>query len=466
MKAIATVNFNVPTVEDEFGYHSGASLLDFDIVIFSPSFPWFERQHFTNGGSCISIDSSRSLLQSMSHWRREILEAVKRGSTVFVILDQSQTEQFATGITSPRKNEINYQTEPNTNYSAIPRNLSLRNTSGRKINVKNVLFKPLFETLKDILQYKVILESDSVSQDFVARDGSTLGGTATFKDAKGHLVLLPYFDFNELVEEQENQEFWSAEALRLSNAFIKQLVEIDKCLKRDGERSPPPEWVAQFDLPEAADQIQEKMAEIDREISKLANARKLENEKYENYEGYRALLYATGNELEKIIEKALQLIGYDVSGLRIGDLEIDHILTSPEGYRMIGEAEGKDNSAIAISKFRQLESNINEDFDQEEVEVPAAGILFGNGYRLKKPSDRPQQFTDKCLTNAKRLQTSLVRTCDLYSVVVHIIDNPDDEIFKKQCRDAIECSRGEVVRFPNHDGPSGVPTPPPSATRR
>ena len=448
MKAIATVNFNVPTVEDEIAYHSGASLLDFDIVIFSPSFPWFDRQHFTNGGSCITIDSSRSLLRSMSHWRREILAAVNRGSTVFVVLDQSQTEQFATGTTSPRKNEINYQTQTNTNYSAIPGGLSLRSTRGRKITVNNALFKPLYGTLKDILQYKVILESDNVAPAFVARDGSTLGGTATFADAKGHLVLLPYFDFNELLEEQGNEEFWGAEALKLSNAFVKQLVEIDKSLKRDGEKSPPPEWVDQFELPEEASVVQEKLAEIGQKISSLSDSRKIEREKYEALEGYRALLYATGKELEKIVEQALQLIGYDVSGLRIGDLEIDYILTSPEGYRMIGEAEGKDNSAIAISKFRQLESNINEDFERDEIEVPAAGILFGNGYRLKEPDSRPQQFTDKCMTNAKRLQTSLVRTCDLYPVMVHIIDNPDDETFKKLCRDAIESSRGDVVKFP------------------
>jgi hypothetical protein len=115
---------------------------------------------------------------------------------------------------------------------------------------------------------------------------------------------------------------------------------------------------------------------------------------------------------------------------------------------MIGESEGKDTSAIDISKFRQLETNINEDFSRDEVDVPAKGVLFGNGYRLIEPEKRQSSFTQKCLINAKRLGTALVRTSDLYRVVLHILNNPKDEKFKQKCREAIERTRGDIVEFP------------------
>jgi len=118
---------------------------------------------------------------------------------------------------------------------------------------------------------------------------------------------------------------------------------------------------------------------------------------------------------------------------------------------MIGESEGKDNSAIDISKFRQLESNINEDFSRDDVNTPAKGVLFGNGFRLSKPDNRKDEFTSKCLTNAKRLGTALVRTTDLYHVVLHILDNPKDVAFKEKCREALETTAGGVVRFPISD---------------
>jgi hypothetical protein len=163
---------------------------------------------------------------------------------------------------------------------------------------------------------------------------------------------------------------------------------------------------------------------------------------------FEHLLYENGTALELGIEKALKLLGYSVQTLRIGDLEIDHVITSPEGFRMIGESEGKDSSPVDIWKFRQLESNIQEDFQRDEIDVAAKGILFGNGFRFTEPHLRETQFTPKCLTNAKRLGTALIKTDDLYRVAVHLVDHPDDDAFIKACRAAIEGTAGEIVVFP------------------
>jgi hypothetical protein len=116
--------------------------------------------------------------------------------------------------------------------------------------------------------------------------------------------------------------------------------------------------------------------------------------------------------------------------------------------RMIGESEGKDSSAIDITKFRQLETNINEDFSRDEVTAPAKGILFGNAFRFTAPNEREAQFTEKCTTNAARLGTALVQTTDLYKIIVHILDHPEDEAYKKACREALEGAHGKIVEFP------------------
>ncbi len=164
---------------------------------------------------------------------------------------------------------------------------------------------------------------------------------------------------------------------------------------------------------------------------------------------YSHLLYETGKPLERAIEKSLKLLGYSVETLQIRDLEIDHVIVGPSGYRMIGESEGKDNNPIDISKFRQLESNIGEDFEREEVKEPAKGVLFGNGFRLSSPSERSEQFTQKSLTNARRLGSALVRTCDLYAVAVYLLDYPDNEAFREACREALENTVGGIVKFPD-----------------
>lgn len=116
---------------------------------------------------------------------------------------------------------------------------------------------------------------------------------------------------------------------------------------------------------------------------------------------------------------------------------------------MIGESEGKDSSAIDISKFRQLESNIGEDFEREDIDQPAKGLLFGNGFRLSSPATRAEQFTKKSLTNAGRLGSALIQTTDLYQVAIHLLDYPEDEAFKIACRLAIEETSGGIVIFPS-----------------
>ena len=54
-----------------------------------------------------------------------------------------------------------------------------------------------------------------------------------------------------------------------------------------------------------------------------------------------------------------------------GKLELDQVITSPEGVRFIGECEGKDNKQIDITKFRQLSDSLNEDFERENVNEKA-----------------------------------------------------------------------------------------------
>lgn len=143
---------------------------------------------------------------------------------------------------------------------------------------------------------------------------------------------------------------------------------------------------------------------------------------------------------------ALRVLGYSAENYHDGELELDQVIMSPEGDRFIGECEGKDNAAVNIDKFRQLSENIQSDLQREEVETPAVGILFGNGFRLVQPQDRQEQFTQKCLSSAKR-GTILIRTMDLFPVVRYL-QKTNDEDYKKACRDSVLAGMGRIVEFP------------------
>ena len=444
MKSIVTVNTVLPTVENSIEYCSGESLRDYDIVLFDPQLPYEGRIDFSGGGSCISIEGTQRIQSAMRHWNGELHGAIKAGKTVFVILNKYHTDMAANG-SSLNKSQRTYNTFQINNYEALPIKINVSNTKGRQIIVVDNNYKSLYDALKEVAQYRVIFENQIGKKIYTTKDGAVVATVAKLDNFPGSIVFLPYFN---LAEHDQESEEWTDSAIRISKGIANQLVAIDKILKQNVAQTPPPEWLESIEKPNRILEIDETIKVIETDINSLEKQRLAELESKNKLLEFSQLLYESGKGLESAIQKSLELFGYSVENYRSGDLEIDHIILSPEGLRMIGESEGKDNSSIDISKFRQLESNINEDFERDNVNIPAKGILFGNGFRFTAPEKRGEQFTQKCFTNAKRLGTALIRTTDLYKAVVCVLNNPEDDTFKKGCRDAIENTAGEIVKFP------------------
>jgi hypothetical protein len=161
----------------------------------------------------------------------------------------------------------------------------------------------------------------------------------------------------------------------------------------------------------------------------------------------RHLLFEQGRPLERAVLAAMTLFGFHAEALSNGESEFDAVLTSPEG-RCIGEAEGKDNKAIGIEKFSQLERNLQEDFAREGINEHAKGVLFGNAHRLAPVAERGEFFTAKCIAAARRVGAALVRTPDLFEPARYLKEHPRDKAFAKACRTAIMSTAGSVVVFP------------------
>lgn len=146
------------------------------------------------------------------------------------------------------------------------------------------------------------------------------------------------------------------------------------------------------------------------------------------------------------------MLGFKAEPYADGKSEFDAVFESAEG-RLLGEAEGKDNKAVNIEKLRQLSTNLHEDLQREEVDHPAKGILFGNGYRLTKPGERQTQFTDKCITSATSMSYGLVSTDRLYAAAQYLSGTSGEEFARRYRVAIIELSG--IVRFPDVPGTVG-----------
>jgi len=314
------------------------------------------------------------------------------------------------------------------------------------------LFGDFYNKFKNNLKYQLYIENANGAQILFTGKEKTKVLGAIFKVKSGNLIVLPFINYDEKkfieIKGKEKKEYWTKEATQFGKSLVKVFVDIDKALRKGGDKTPPPDWTNEEDFQLVQEQaLQKDVEKKSKEIEKLLLQKNELLIKIDEEIGLRDLLFEKGKVLENAISSALEILGYKAENYNDGNLEIDHIITSPEGDRFIGEAEGKDTSAINIDKFRQLAVNIQEDLQRDEIENSAIGILFGNGFRLTKPTERAEQFTTKCMNTAKSSNCVLVRTTDLFRVAKYAKESKNVN-FAKDCRDVIKDSLGKIVEFP------------------
>jgi len=460
-KQIFTIGYRIPTFEENnVDFYDDKSLMDADILLISPEelYPRGEGYGswiaFSSGGGCYNVPTSSKYERKLNHLKKEITDFLESGKNVFITLSKQETYELSSGVSHPRKGENLHSTYTRTNYSFLPISIgTLTSASGKTVSFSgNTVFSDFNDKFNKNLEYQLYLENITGAEIiFTGKDKTKILG-AIFKVKSGNLVLLPYISYDEKkfteVKGKDKKEYWTKEATQFGKSLVKTLVDIDKSLRKGGDRTPPPDWTSEVDFRLSQEEVlQSEVEGITKKIEELSLQKSEFLKKADEEVKLRDLLFENGKHLEHAINIALEILGYSAENYNDGNLELDHIITSPEGERFIGEAEGKDTSAVNIDKFRQLALNIQEDLQRDEVDTPAIGILFGNGFRLIKPSERVEQFTTKCINTAKSSNCVLIRTTDLFKVAKYVKESKNEE-YAKACRDAIKNSIGSVVSFP------------------
>ncbi len=453
---IFTIGCKIPTLENNYiGLYDDLSLMDADIVIISPElfYPKGRWVEFTVGdGGCYDVEASRLYQEQTARLTKELNDHLSSGKNIFLLLSKKEQYTLGKSVSSDKKNSHSYSTYNVSNYDFLPVDLgSLTSASGKHIEfLKDATFSEFFERFKENLEYKLYIEGSSASRIiFTGKDKTKILG-AVFKVHNGHIIALPHLEYSNKIfaKNAKDKSHWAVSGEVFGKSLAQSLRTIDRTLKSEDEQTPPPNWVDKNEFQSAneiklREEIEDKSAKIKVLISQKGDLLK----KIREESLLKGLLFEKGKPLEYSIGLALKIIGYETENFDNGSLELDHVITSPEGDRFIGEAEGKDKTPVNIDKFRQLVTNIHEDMQRDEIIEPAFGILFGNAYRLEDPSKRGEYFTEKCINVAKSYNYILIRTADLFEISKYVKDS-NDKKFAKECRELIKKSLGQVVDFP------------------
>ena len=185
-------------------------------------------------------------------------------------------------------------------------------------------------------------------------------------------MLLPsiYYDEEEFITtNKKGEEIWTKDALNFGEALVDFLKNIKERLISEDNITPSPEWVN--DINYQTNTEKETISEIEKNNKKVerlqSNNKKLQDI-IKKEAILKGLLYETGTPLENSVIEGLKVLGYSAENYNDGNLELDQVITSPEGERLIGECEGKDNKTINVTKFRQLNDSLAADFERNEVD--------------------------------------------------------------------------------------------------
>jgi hypothetical protein len=455
-KEITFIGFDIPD-EETLVLNSRASLSDSDIILFCPNISYarysIDYNYSYQGKTLYNKDASASIRDHISHWTKEIHNLLNSGKTVFILL--TRKDDFY--VYKPDDDFEEKELINNFFYFRLS-NLYIHTSKGGKVLPCNELVNSLNNDFNALFDCQAYLEvKDSLKDQFIPfflsknRD-KILGGMYEFPNSKGHLVYLPYINFEspEFTEKKRGKEYWTEKAKIKAKQLKHYLFEIDKALKAEVNKTVKPDWIANdiYDL-KISKKIKSKIEKNREKIAKLETEIKIQEEELKAEETLKDLLYETSKPLENSVIEALKLLGYQAENYDDGSLELDQIIISPEGQRFIGECEGKDNKDINIDKLRQIIQSINEDFfNNETVTEKSPGILFGNPQRLIEPNKRTLDFTKKCKDAAASEKIALVKTHDLYFVAKYLKENKDTN-FQKKCRKAILDQLGKIVIFPD-----------------
>jgi hypothetical protein len=258
MKRISNIGFHVPSNNDNYiRLDSLNSLSETDIAIFCPDFHntnystyegYSERGEY-EGKRLYNKDSSAKILDHTKHWKTEILHFLENGGTLFIVLSKKEDFYIYTGTKSVSGTGRNQKTTnhvtPYSNYNYLPfSSFEFHSASGKTVYPNSNLVSDLYKNCKDYFSFETYIKSDRITDSaFTTKNKDrTLG--ASIKIKNGFAIFLPILNFNSpkltKYNEKTDKTTWSAEGLKIGKIFLNSLVQIDKVVRQEQDKTPKP----------------------------------------------------------------------------------------------------------------------------------------------------------------------------------------------------------------------------------
>ena len=402
---------------DEF--RSSVSFMDYDAIVIDTSYlandytedypPTFE------GKRMISKNESRLMVEEFSRTKTQIIDFLKQGKNVFVLLGANENCYIHTGKTEysgTGKNArgTNIVTIFDT-FSFLPIAINPTMVSGEKFNIScQPPYSTFFQATKDMVYYDAYFEAPKKSS-LLTLSNSDKSISAVFEYEKGKIIILPYpYDEGYFDTEKE----WK----KCAKKFLDALFELNRSLCIESNSYELPLWSNNVKLLNEEDEenkLEQEMKKLQSIQDKIQKRRK----EIKSIQKKKILITASGTPLEEVVQETLQEIGFTLSETEVGRSDI---IASYNGTDIVAEIKGVSKSA-AEKHAAQLEKWVAQ-FIEEKEHAPKP-ILIVNGYCDIPLTERVEDvFPNQMLKYCEARGHALVTTTQLLCLYIEIKKNP------------------------------------------
>jgi hypothetical protein len=404
----------------ECNFDSITSFMDYDAVIIDTeslaekfNTPYLGSTY--NGKLSLSQDDSFKMKEAFDRIKTQIIELLKQGKTIFILLANNESCFVHTGRkafsgTGRNARTTNYVEEFDV-FSFLPFTFRPTIARGEKYDaVCQPPYSSFFQSTRGLFYYDAYFTAPK-ELTLLTLHKSDNAISAVFEYEKGKIVVLPrpYIGGN-----YKTEEAWK----KYGKKYLDALFELNRALSS---------CVDSYELPAWANDIkvlneQDEEVKLEQEINKLRTveaAIQKRKESIRKIKQKKILITGSGTPLEEVVKETLREIGFVLHEAEAGRSDI---IASYNGVDVVAEIKGVSKSA-AEKHAAQLEKWVAQ-FIEEKDHHPKA-LLIVNGYCDTPLSARTDEvFPDQMLKYCKSREHALITTTQLLCLYIEIKNNP------------------------------------------
>ena len=400
-------------------FRSPISFLDYDAIVIDTSFlaSKYEDDYSKvyNGKRLISKDESHRMVDDFARTKTQLLEFLKQGKNVFVLMGTNENCFVYTGETSysgTGKNArgTNYVAEFDV-FSFLPVNLKPTIVSGEDFNIVcQAPYSAFFQKTKDMVYYDAYFEAPKKSALLMIPHSDKVI-SAVFECEKGKIIILPY-PCDEGCYDTEKE--WK----KYAKKYLDALFELNHSLLSTSESYKLPLWADSIRILDE-EEIEGKLEQDRKKLHNLELKIKRQEALLTRVQKKKILITASGTPLEEIVQETLKEIGFTLCETETGRSDIIGLYNDTD---IVAEIKGVSKSA-AEKHAAQLEKWVAQ-FIEEKERTPKA-ILIVNGYCDTPVKERTEDvFPNQMLKYCEARGHALMTTTQLLCLYIEIKSNP------------------------------------------